>query len=223
MLGVLGLMWTIVPWVPMTPRDSLPGGQPSFSAGPLMTGVVAKSVDDGKNSSTAFSTTRSTAASTAFSTARSTPSSTPGSTGAELPKGQWPIDPAEVAAEFDPPESDYGRGHRGLDLEVQQGQEVVAAADGVITFAAPLAGRGVVVVDHGEVRTTYEPVAAEVAVGDQVLSGQHIGTVTLTAVGHCTPATPCLHWGLRRGDEYLDPRLLIPRGKRRIELVPWDD
>jgi len=235
MLGVVGLMWTMVPWAPVTPSDSSPETRLTYSGGPLTTGAVPESPDEGAKSSAASSTTRSTAASLADSTApstaastaasavRSTPSLTPGSTAAEFPKGQWPIDPAGVTAEFDPPESDYGSGHRGLDLTVQQGQEVVAAAEGVITFAAPLAGRGVVVVDHGEVRTTYEPVTAEVAVGEQVSRGQRIGTISLTAVGHCTPTTPCLHWGLKRGDEYLDPRLLIPRGQRRIVLVAWDD
>jgi len=84
---------------------------------------------------------------------------------------------------------------------------VVAAAAGVITFANQLANRGVVVVDHGPVRTTYEPVTASIAVGVHVSAGDVIGTVEPHS-DHCGEVT-CLHWGLRRGDTYLDPRLLL--------------
>jgi murein DD-endopeptidase MepM/ murein hydrolase activator NlpD len=71
-----------------------------------------------------------------------------------------------------------------------------------VTFAGRLAGRGVVVVDHGGVRTTYEPVAATVPVGTRVTVGQTVGR--LTAGGHCGTSA-CLHWGLRQGQDYLDP------------------
>jgi murein DD-endopeptidase MepM/ murein hydrolase activator NlpD len=71
-----------------------------------------------------------------------------------------------------------------------------------VTFAATLAGRGVVVVDHGGTRTTYEPVTATVPVGATVTAGTPVGR--LAAGSHCG-ATPCLHWGLRRGSTYLDP------------------
>jgi murein DD-endopeptidase MepM/ murein hydrolase activator NlpD len=67
----------------------------------------------------------------------------------------------------------------------------------------------VVVVTHeGGLRTTYEPVAPLVSVGDVVAAGDVLGTVSEGAV-HCGGAVPCLHWGLRRGRDYLDPMLLI--------------
>jgi hypothetical protein len=79
-----------------------------------------------------------------------------------------------------------------------------------------LAGRGVVVVDHGSTRTTYEPVHATVRVGDVLALGQPIGTLEL-AGSHCFPVA-CLHWGWRRGSTYLDPLLLVGGGP--IVLLP---
>jgi murein DD-endopeptidase MepM/ murein hydrolase activator NlpD len=93
---------------------------------------------------------------------------------------------------------------------------VHTALAGRVTFAATLAGRGVVVVDHGATRTTYEPVAARVRVGDVVARGQPIGSLEL-AGSHCLPAA-CLHWGWRRGATYLDPLLLVGAGP--IVLLP---
>ncbi len=113
----------------------------------------------------------------------------------------------------------YGPGHRGVDLAGHAGQLVLAAADGVVVFAAPLAGRGVVSVQHPDgLRTTYEPVAALVTAGAAVRRGQPLGEL---APGHpsCAPAV-CLHWGVRRGTEYLDPLRLVAGG--RIRLLPWD-
>jgi murein DD-endopeptidase MepM/ murein hydrolase activator NlpD len=129
----------------------------------------------------------------------------------------WPLQPTpEVMRAFEPPDSTWGAGHRGVDLAGTPGQVVHTALAGRVTYAATLAGRGVVVVDHGPTRTTYEPVAATVRVGDVLARGQPIGTLGL-AGSHCFP-TACLHWGWKRGETYLDPLLLVGGGP--VVLLP---
>ncbi len=134
--------------------------------------------------------------------------------------GVWPLVPRPaVVAGFDPPGTAWGAGHRGVDLAGRIGQLVRAAAAGRVTFAGMLAGRGVVVVDHGATRTTYEPVAASVSVGDTVAAGAPLGRLTLVG-SHCFPAA-CLHWGLIEGrDHYLDPLTLVGAGL--VRLLPLD-
>src|SRR5689334_9386725 len=61
----------------------------------------------------------------------------------------WPLDPTSVLAPFDPPETTWSGGHRGVDLAGSPGAPVRAALPGTVSFASLLAGRGVVVVDHG--------------------------------------------------------------------------
>ena len=122
-------------------------------------------------------------------------------------RGVWPVLPATILQGFHPPSVRWGAGHRGLDLASSPGQSVMAPVGGVVLFAAPLAGRGVLVLRHGALRSTYEPVSALVTVGSRVERGQHIATVS-TGSGHCGSGA-CLHWGLLRGSIYLDPRILI--------------
>ncbi len=130
-----------------------------------------------------------------------------------LPTGVRPV-PGPVLTGFAPPDVTWGAGHRGVDLAGRPGETVVAAADGVVTFAASLAGRGVVVVEHGRLRTTYEPVVATVEVGSAVRAARPIGRLQ---AGHPScPATTCLHWALREGDAYLDPMLLLSAGVRLL-------
>jgi len=141
------------------------------------------------------------------------------------PVGAWPLRPEpEVIATFDPPDSPYGSGHRGVDLLGRPGQTVHAALAGVVTYAAPLAGLGVVVVSHGATRTTYQPVTATVAVGDDVGIGAPIGTLQVPG-SHCFPRA-CLHWGWIEGERYLDPLRLVQAGPVRLlplwRDLPWD-
>jgi murein DD-endopeptidase MepM/ murein hydrolase activator NlpD len=139
------------------------------------------------------------------------------------PVGVWPLVPRpEVVHGFDPPDSPYGAGHRGVDLAGRPGQGVRAALAGRVTFAGSLAGKGVVVVDHGATRTTYEPVAAGVAVGEAVAAGERIGRL-LVPGSHCFPRA-CLHWGWIRNvdDVYLDPLRLVGAGPVRL-LPLWRD
>ena len=131
----------------------------------------------------------------------------------------WPLGgPREVARGFDPPASRYGTGHRGADLPAAAGAAVRASAAGRVTYAGLLAGRGVVVVTHGTLRTTYEPVVASVRVGQAVTLGEVIGQLSAGHAG--CPVQACLHWGLRRGEQYLDPVRLVERGP--VRLLPLD-
>ena len=130
------------------------------------------------------------------------------------PEGVWPLRPHEVVAGFDPPTDAWGAGHRGVDLLGRRGQLVHTALPGRVSFVGRIAGRGVVVVDHGDTRTTYEPVAEAPRVGTTVSAGDRIGR--LEAVGsHCWPRV-CLHWGWLRDEVYLDPLLLVGAGPVRL-------
>lgn len=127
--------------------------------------------------------------------------------------------PLQVVRAFDPPALRWDAGHRGVDLKGGVGATVRAAGAGRISYAGLLAGRGVVVVVHGDLRTTYEPVAAAVKVGQTVAPGDPIGALDS---GHdpWRPSSGVLHWGLVRGQTYLDPLTLLS-GVRPVRLLPW--
>ncbi len=133
-----------------------------------------------------------------------------------------PLQPGQLVAGFEPPDVTWGAGHRGVDLLGSPGAPVRSALSGTVSFAGVIAGRGVVVVSHGARRTTYEPVAAWVRAGDGVEGGQQIGVLEPGA-SHCAPRA-CLHWGLREGDQYLDPLTLLGAAPvRLLPLTPSDE
>ena len=128
---------------------------------------------------------------------------------------RWPLDgPPSVSRPFTAPAHRYAAGHRGADLPSVPGAAVRAAGDGWVSYAGLVAGRGVVVVVHGPLRTTYEPVSAVVDVGAPVAAGEVLGVLEPGHLG--CPALACLHWGLRRGDDYLDPVRLVAPGPVRL-------
>src|SRR5206468_4509956 len=134
---------------------------------------------------------------------------------------RWPLDgtPA-VVRPFVPPPLPWLPGHRGVDLAAVAGATVRAAGAGVVHFAGPVAGRGVVSVDHaGGLRTTYEPVRPLVRAGQPVRAGDPIGVLMAGHAG--CPVAACLHWGLRRDETYLDPLSLL--GVGRVRLLPLSE
>lgn len=143
----------------------------------------------------------------------------PGTAGAVPVPAAWtaPLagEPA-VTRPFEAPAHPYGPGHRGADLAGAAGAPVLAAGDGVVVFAGMVAGRPVVSIDHaGGLRTTYEPVDPTVAAGQRLARSSPIGTLSAGHPG--CPREACLHWGLRRGETYLDPLLLLAV---RVRLLP---
>ncbi len=133
---------------------------------------------------------------------------------------RWPLPgPPRVARGFDPPPQPWMSGHRGVDLAGAPGAQVRSAGAGTVLFAGSVAGRPVLTVGHHDgLRTTYEPVRSRVTAGTRVDAGTPIGDLLAGHPG-CADAA-CLHWGLRRGAEYLDPLALLGLG--RVRLLPLD-
>jgi murein DD-endopeptidase MepM/ murein hydrolase activator NlpD len=119
---------------------------------------------------------------------------------------------------FTPPEERWLSGHRGVDLLAPgPGATVLAPAPGRIRFSGRVGGKDVVVLEHAEgLRSTFEPAISSLPVGTAVARGQALAAVA-PSPGHCAPTT-CLHWGVLRGEVYLDPLSFI--GPQRVRLLP---
>ena len=96
-------------------------------------------------------------------------------------------------------------GHRGVDLATAVGAPVLAPADGVVVFAGTVVDRGVLTIEHaGGLRTSYEPVS-DAAARSAPPSPAGAGWPRSRPAATTAPTRTCLHWGLRRGETYLDP------------------
>lgn len=131
----------------------------------------------------------------------------------------WPVGRQGLGRTFEPPETAYGPGHRGIDIAAAAGTPVRAAAPGTVTFVGRVGRVDVVTIGHGAERSTYQPVSATVQRGDAITRDQVIGTLQ-PGPSHCGGA--CLHLGrLRPGGvdsdrTYLDPLDLLGGGRFRL-------
>jgi murein DD-endopeptidase MepM/ murein hydrolase activator NlpD len=115
----------------------------------------------------------------------------------------WPV-VGPVLRGFDPPDSPFGAGHRGIDIAAAIDTPVLAAAPGIVTFAGPVGGRLFVTIDHGGgLESTYSFLASiAVRRGATVAGGQVIAT---SGAGHAGVEPAHLHLGVKLDDVYVDP------------------
>lgn len=123
-----------------------------------------------------------------------------------------------LAHDFAKPAQNWLPGHRGIDLVPTGAPVIVAPSAGSIGFVGNVAGKPVVTLLHaGGLRSTFEPAETDLVVGTVLDAGDFVGTISSAGPWHCP--TACLHWGVKDGDEYLDPWRFI-RPPVRIILLP---
>lgn len=128
----------------------------------------------------------------------------------------WPAHPVRVERGFVAPPHAYGPGHRGIDVRPLGGDEVAAPDAGIVAYSGPVAGRGVLTIDHGDgLVTTLEPIDSLLVAGTSVERGEPVGTVSLG--GHVEPGV--LHLGVRLDGAYINPLILLG-GVPRAVLLP---
>jgi murein DD-endopeptidase MepM/ murein hydrolase activator NlpD len=112
----------------------------------------------------------------------------------------------EVIDDFRAPDCVWCEGNRGIEYRSSPGGSVASVVDGVVSFVGMVANTMYVVVrtksgllvTHGRLRS------AQVAFGESVLVGQHLGVAGTT-----------LYIGVRRGGNYLNPSTCT----RRVRAV----
>lgn len=129
--------------------------------------------------------------------------------------------PEDVINQYEGPLSQYGRGHRGIDLAVEIGTEVIAPATGMISFSGEVGYRNTLTIKFGSsMSASIEPVCSDLPEGTYVSLGEPIGEVCLPDQNyqwHCD--FPCLHFGTRTESGYFSPLALIG-GLPSSRLVP---
>jgi murein DD-endopeptidase MepM/ murein hydrolase activator NlpD len=132
------------------------------------------------------------------------------------PTWDWPVAPPRVVVRpFIAPETEYGPGHRGIDIASPVGSDIRAPADGVVHFSGMVAGRPVLSIEHdGALISSFEPVLSELTEGSTVRRGDLVGVL---APGHCDRS--CLHFGVRLHGQYVSP-LNYLGGVARSILLP---
>jgi murein DD-endopeptidase MepM/ murein hydrolase activator NlpD len=115
----------------------------------------------------------------------------------------WPV-VGPVISGFDPPDTPFGSGHRGIDIAAGLGTPVRAPAAGTVTFAGPVGGRLFLTLDHGSgLESRYSFLASLVVRrGDSVTAGQ---VIARSGTGHAGDLIPNLHLGVLLHDAYVDP------------------
>ena len=109
--------------------------------------------------------------------------------------------------------------HQGIDYAVPNGTAVAAAADGEVIFAATRANYGNrVVIRHADgSETSYSHLSGfDVRPGDRVRAGQTVARSGST--GNVTG--PHLHFELKRGGGYIDPRGALSGEARAVASAP---
>ena len=134
------------------------------------------------------------------------------------PTGTWPwpvVGP--IIRDYDPPNSPYGSGHRGIDIAAPFGSPILAPAPAIVKFAGKVGGQMFVTLDHGGgIETTYSWVSAIlVHKNDAVFTGMRIA---LTGSGHPGTTVPHLHLGAKRNGAYIDPLSLL-RPASVVDLI----
>ncbi len=100
--------------------------------------------------------------------------------------------------------------HNGVDFAAGTGTPVIAAADGVITWAGPKGANGnLVAIRHANGFQTFyahlHVIRRGLSTGDRVSQGDNIGQVGTT--GRSTG--PHLHFGLKRNGAWVDPMAVL--------------
>ena len=128
---------------------------------------------------------------------------------------EHPVIELSIFRDFYSPNGDYSAGHRGVDFESFDGEEVVSPSAGIVRFSGSVAGRSLLSIDfEGGVVAEVEPVCPTVVEGEAVLAGQIVGVVCSGLNSHCEVV--CLHLSARRfsseysrGFIYLTPLIFL--------------
>lgn len=142
-----------------------------------------------------------------------------GGLGGRVPRWIPPVIPMIVTRYMKLPKTQWGAGHRGIDLRVIPGEPILAPAAGILVQGGLIGGEGYLSVQAGTVRYTFTPVAPLpeeewLLPGEPVLPGEPLAMAV--GFGHKGCFAACVHFGVIGPTGYLDPMIFYKRHEARL-------
>jgi hypothetical protein len=117
----------------------------------------------------------------------------------------------DILNQYLAPMTEYGEGHRGIDLPALIGEQVLSPATGQISFVGKVGYRNLISIQFGNSFTaSLEPVCSDLVEGMSVNLGDPVGLVCEPDpeyIWHCRET--CLHFGTRSESGYFSPLAII--------------
>ena len=112
------------------------------------------------------------------------------------------------------PATQYGAGHRGIDLFVSQGQELRSPFDAVVSSSGKVVDRRLITLRSlTGYKASFEVVCSDLEEGDWVREGEVFGKVCNGDSNYQEHCQNCVHFSVRSSYGYLNPLLFV--GKLR--------
>ncbi|CAB4569782.1 unannotated protein [freshwater metagenome] len=112
------------------------------------------------------------------------------------------------------PATEYGAGHRGIDLFVSPGQELRAPFDAVVSFSGKVVDRNLITLRSlTGYKASFEVVCTDLTEGDWVSEGQVFGQACKGDTGYHEHCQNCVHFSVRSPYGYLNPLLFVGKLK----------
>ena len=138
-----------------------------------------------------------------------------------------PVATGSIERVFVQPNSDWGAGHRGVDMKLTPGRILKSPTSTTVTFAGQAFGRPLVTLQAVDgLKLEFEPACLlkSLAVRSELAKGQRFATFCPDETSmHCQD---CLHWGVSVNGYYLSPQRFIGELKpSRVKPsgVPFDN
>ncbi len=113
-------------------------------------------------------------------------------------------------ADYEAPKTEYGAGHRGVDLELAIGTEITAPTAGSLYFKGLVVDREVVTIrTTGGYLASFEPACTNLNLGDRVNQGEVIAWHCQRGKNYEYHCNSCVHFSARSDYGYISPDYLL--------------
>ena len=108
------------------------------------------------------------------------------------------------------PATEYGPGHRGIDLDMQENEQIRAPFDGVVSFVGKVVDRRLITLHSlTGYKASFEPICSELEQGDFVREQEVLGWACSADKSYAEHCPGCVHFSVRNEYGYLNPLLFI--------------
>lgn len=117
------------------------------------------------------------------------------------------------------PAEKWGKGHRGIDLQLQEGESLYSPFDGEIHFVGKVVNRTLITLrSNSGLLASFEPVCSDYHKGQSIKKSEPFGVYCQGDSSYESHCDSCVHFSVRSEFGYLNPLLFVSSIKPSVVI-----